>query len=123
MDYETRKIAIEKLDLLVTSIAYPDEFLDNGKIEKYYQKLNFQSKDYFSQILDAKLFQFNDYYDWYEPIIPNDWTKRRQALKVNAWYIQWENRIGKLLLSSTEWRFPKIFEKNFASRKTHLFLF
>lgn len=41
MDDETRKSALEKADAMVTHIAYPDELLDNAKLEEFYNNVSY----------------------------------------------------------------------------------
>lgn len=44
MDEETRKSALDKANTIVDHIAYPDELLDDKKIEQLYDKVKFLIK-------------------------------------------------------------------------------
>lgn len=40
MDEKTRKSALEKADAMTTHIAYPDELLDDKKLEEFYSNVS-----------------------------------------------------------------------------------
>lgn len=44
MDEKTRKNALEKADSMTTHIAYPDELLDDKKIEEFYKDVGIFKK-------------------------------------------------------------------------------
>lgn len=48
MDDVTRKAALEKAESMSTHIAYPDELLDNKKLEEFYENVSFNYYFYWS---------------------------------------------------------------------------
>lgn len=53
MDDVTKKAALEKAASMSTHIAYPDELLDNKKLEEFYENVRFKNYQlfYFSRFL------------------------------------------------------------------------
>lgn len=43
MDNVTKKAALEKAASMATHIAYPDELLDNKKLEEFYQNVSIKN--------------------------------------------------------------------------------
>ncbi|XP_062123109.1 neprilysin-2-like [Drosophila sulfurigaster albostrigata] len=59
MDDKTRLEAKNKLHKMATNIGYPDELLDNEKLNKYYEKLEIDPNNYFKSYLAFNIFQTN----------------------------------------------------------------
>uniref|UniRef100_A0A1B0DA99 Peptidase M13 N-terminal domain-containing protein n=1 Tax=Phlebotomus papatasi TaxID=29031 RepID=A0A1B0DA99_PHLPP len=51
MDDKTRKAAIAKAKAMTTHIGYPDEIMDNSKLEEYYKDLNIDPAKYLESVL------------------------------------------------------------------------
>ena len=96
MDETTRKSALNKLKAMSTHIGYPDELMDNAKIEKYYANLKVDENNYLLSILNMSIFDTNySLSKLREPVIKNDWINYASAAVVNAFYSETENSIRK----------------------------
>lgn len=96
MSETTRQKALQKLDAMHSLIGYPDELMDDSKIEKFYEKLEVNENDYLSFILSLE--SFNDKISLaklYVPVNKTDWQSRQPAFTVNAFYSNQENSIRK----------------------------
>lgn len=94
MDDETRKSAINKLHSMSTHIGYPDEIMDNSKIEEYYQDLEIDENDYLKSVLHMNVFG-TDYAftKLRKPVNKTDWITHARPAIVNAFYSSIENSI------------------------------
>lgn len=94
MDDETKKNALEKADSMTTHIAYPDELLDDKKIEEFYGDLELDEGYYLKSILNLTLFgtQFS-FKRLRQPVNKTDWISHGRPAIVNAFYSSIENSI------------------------------
>lgn len=56
MDEQTRKSALDKLHSMSTHIGYPDEIMNDTKIEKYYENLDVDPNNYLLSVLNMNVF-------------------------------------------------------------------
>ncbi|XP_045472319.1 neprilysin-2-like isoform X1 [Harmonia axyridis] len=94
MDDETKKNAIEKAKSMSTHIAYPDELLDDSKLEEFYQNLEMDENNYMGSVLNLTLFgtQFS-FKRLRQPVNKTDWITHGRPAIVNAFYSSIENSI------------------------------
>lgn len=96
MDEETRKSAINKLHAMSTHIGYPDEIMDNSKIEKYYENLEIDENNYLSSVLNMNVFGTDYAFNKLrKPVNKTDWVTHARPAVVNAFYSSIENSIRK----------------------------
>lgn len=96
MDEKTRKEALEKLEWIQPHIAYPDEFLDDKKLDGYYQYLKMYPDSYLKSQLSLRLFKLAyDFDQLRKPVNKTDWISHGRAAIVNAFYDPTENSIRK----------------------------
>ncbi|XP_008202440.2 neprilysin-2-like [Nasonia vitripennis] len=94
MDEKTRKAALEKLDWIQPHIAYPDEFLDDKKLDGYYQYLKMYPDSYLKSQLSLRLFKLAyDFEQLRKPVNKTDWISHGRSAIVNAFYDPTENSI------------------------------
>lgn len=105
MGDETKAAAIKKAKAMSTYVGYPDELMDNDKLEEYYSGLELDSNCYFRSVLRIRKFELRKkIYDQIEvkPIRrnkTNDWVSHSESAHVNAFYSRLENSIGMTLLN------------------------
>lgn len=96
MDEETRKSATNKLHAMSTHIGYPDEIMDNSKIEKYYENLEIDENNYLSSVLNMNVFGTDYAFNKLrKPVNKTDWVTHARPAVVNAFYSSIENSIRK----------------------------
>lgn len=94
MDDETRKAALDKAESMSTHIAYPDELLDDKKLEELYAKLEISPGNYLQSILNLTLFNNEYSFDKLrKPVNKSDWVTHGRPAVVNAFYSSIENSI------------------------------
>lgn len=94
MDEQTKKEAQKKLHAMATHIGYPDEMLDDSKIEKYYHKLNIDSNKYFESFLGMNVFGTDYSFNKLRlPVNKTEWVRHARPAIVNAFYSSIENSI------------------------------
>nr|CAD7406995.1 unnamed protein product [Timema poppensis] len=94
MDDETRMKGIDKAKSMSVHIAYPDELLDNSKLEKFYQHLEINPDLYLESILN--LTKFGTSYSFgrlRQPVNKSEWITHGRPAVVNAYYSSIENSI------------------------------
>lgn len=97
MDNETRKSALNKLHSMSTHIGYPDEIMDNAKIEEYYKDLEIDANDYLKSVLHMNVFGTDYAFNKLrKPVNKTDWVTHARPAIVNAFYSSIENSIRKL---------------------------
>lgn len=97
MDNETRKSALNKLHSMSTHIGYPDEIMDNSKIEEYYKDLEIDPDDYLKSVLHMNVFGTDYAFNKLrKPVNKTDWVTHARPAIVNAFYSSIENSIRKL---------------------------
>ena len=93
MDEETRKYALEKLDAMGAVVAYPDELLDDGKVEEYYKDLDIESGSYLNGYINIAKFVRNANYKQLRAA--KHWADEAGVTVVNAFYNPLKNTISK----------------------------
>ncbi|XP_011312064.1 membrane metallo-endopeptidase-like 1 isoform X2 [Fopius arisanus] len=94
MDEETRKSALEKAASMTSHIAYPDELLDDSKLEEFYQDLELSDENYLQGILNLTLFGTEySFSKLRKPVNKSDWVTHGRPAVVNAFYSSIENSI------------------------------
>ena len=97
MDEDTRIAALKKLVGMKSVVAYPDEFVDDSSIEKYYNHLEMEPDQFLQNILNVRRVSYmNKISKLREPMIDrNDWTDIGGSIaEVNAFYWPELNTIG-----------------------------
>lgn len=101
MDETTKLHAIEKTKSMETHIAYPDELLDDKKLDEFYADLDIEADDYFGNMLKVRKFdQINQFKMFREAVNKSDWRTHSQPAMVNAQYSPLENSIREFIDSS-----------------------
>lgn len=94
MDEETRKSALNKAASMASHIAYPDELLNNDKLEEFYEKLELTTDNYLEGILNLTLFGVEySFSKLRKPVNKSDWVTHGRPAIVNAFYSSIENSI------------------------------
>ena len=95
MDEETRIAALKKIEGMKSIVAYPDEFINDSLIEKYYNNLEMIPDQYYQNSLKiSRLYMNHTISQLREPIIGRgDWTIH-YITTVNAFYRFQLNTIG-----------------------------
>lgn len=94
MDEKTKKAALNKLHSMSTHIGYPDEIMDNSKIEKYYENLKIDEHNYLSSVLNMNVFGTDYAFNKLrKPVNKTDWVTHARPAVVNAFYSSIENSI------------------------------
>ncbi|XP_044750309.1 uncharacterized protein LOC123310736 [Coccinella septempunctata] len=87
MDQDTKNAALEKLRHMDKYIAYPDELMDDTKLEGYYKDLHLTNDNFLEIVLNVSKFQTEkDMMQLSEPVIRSDWRTRSSVAIVNAFY-------------------------------------
>lgn len=97
MDESTRRQAIRKAEAMLFDIGYPDELVDDDKLNEYYLDLELQNDSLFHNVLRIRKFhQMHNIKQYREPIDKKDWREHatRTAI-VNAFNIPQHNTIRK----------------------------
>ncbi|XP_029033207.1 neprilysin-2 isoform X2 [Osmia bicornis bicornis] len=94
MDDDTRKSALKKAASMSSHIAYPDELLDDKKLEEFYEKLELTTDNYLEGILNLTLFGVEySFSKLRKPVNKSDWVTHGRPAIVNAFYSSIENSI------------------------------
>ncbi|KAM7362048.1 M13 family metallopeptidase neprilysin 2 isoform 1-T1 [Cochliomyia hominivorax] len=94
MDEMTKMEAKKKLHSMTTHIGYPDEMLDNEKLEEYYRKLDIDPYKYFESFLKMNVFGTDYSFNKLRlPVNKTDWIRHARPAVVNAFYSSIENSI------------------------------
>lgn len=97
MDDKTRKAAEKKVKAMSTHIGYPDEIMDNSKLEEYYKDLNIDPSTYLESVLSMNKFGSDYAFNKLrKPVNKTDWVTHAKPAIVNAFYSSIENSIRKL---------------------------
>lgn len=96
MDDMTREAALNKVKAMTTHIGYPDEIMDDSKIEGYYQNLDIDPNNYLSSVLNMNVFGTDYAFNKLrKPVNKTDWVTHARPAIVNAFYSSIENSIRK----------------------------
>jgi predicted metalloendopeptidase len=96
LDEKTRKFALDKAKNMRSHIGFPDELMDDRKIEEYYRDLTFNK----NSTLLGEIFKLDDFYrrkDYLKlrlPVNKTEWTKYAHVADVNARYSWLDNEIS-----------------------------
>ncbi|KAL1513422.1 hypothetical protein ABEB36_002838 [Hypothenemus hampei] len=94
MDEKTKQNALEKAKSMSTHIAYPDEMLNNDKLEEFYSDLELDENKYLKSILNLTLFGTKfSFKRLRQPVNKTDWITHGRPAVVNAFYSAIENSI------------------------------
>lgn len=97
MDQQTKAAAMEKLNTMATHIGYPDEMMDNRKLEEYYNGLAINPDTYLESVLHMNIFGTDYAFNKLrKPVNKTEWTSHAKPAVVNAFYSSIENSIRKL---------------------------
>ncbi|XP_001944441.2 neprilysin-2 [Acyrthosiphon pisum] len=88
MDDETREKAMDKAKAMTHIIAYPDELLDDSKLNAYYENLDVNDQDFYTSILNLTKFNTdNEFLKLRKPVNKPDWVTYGELVTiVNAFY-------------------------------------
>lgn len=96
MDDDTREAALNKVKSMSTHIGYPDEIMDNKKLEEYYNHLEIDANDYLKSVLRMNVFGTDYAFNKLrKPVNKTDWVTHARPAIVNAFYSSIENSIRK----------------------------
>ena len=94
MDEKTKSAALEKLEYVTPHIAYPDELLDDKKLEDYYEKFELDKDSYVKSKLNSFQFHLDRAFRKFRtPVNKTDWTTHSNSAVVNAFYNPSQNSI------------------------------
>lgn len=100
MDPQTREAAMDKVNAMATHIGYPDEIMDNKKIESYYDDLTIDPDNYLLSVLNMNVFGTDYAFNKLrKPVNKTDWVTHARPAIVNAFYSSIENSIRMYLIS------------------------
>lgn len=96
MDNVTRVAALNKVKSMSTHIGYPDEIMDNTKLEEYYKGLEINPDQYLESVLKMNVFGTDYAFNKLrKPVNKTDWVTHSRPAIVNAFYSSIENSIRK----------------------------
>lgn len=99
MDDKTKKAALRKLKSIYAHVAYPDELLDNEKLDKHFENLKQFPDSYLDSYLSSNLFNINDAFQLLnKPANKTDWISHGFSAVVNAYYQYAENSLRKYFI-------------------------
>lgn len=97
MDDVTRMEAIEKAKSMTSHIAFPDELIDNNKLEEFYKGLELKPDSLLQNVLRVRTFNDkNAIQRLRKPVNKTDWESHTMPTTVNAAYSPLENSIRKV---------------------------
>lgn len=92
MDEVTRTKAIDKANAMNVYVGYPNELLDNKKINLYYKNLEVDYDNYLNFVLNVTIFKTDKTIEQLWKINnKTDWTTHSYSTAVNAFYDSSEN--------------------------------
>ncbi|XP_031639286.1 neprilysin-2-like [Contarinia nasturtii] len=94
MDDETRQSALNKLKAMSTYVGYPDEMMNDSKIEEYHKNVEIDENNYLLSYLNLSVFGTDlGFKEFRKPYIKTDWTMHSDPAIVNAFYSSISNSI------------------------------
>ncbi|RZC35967.1 Peptidase M13 N domain containing protein, partial [Asbolus verrucosus] len=94
MDDVTRQHALEKAEAIRAYIAYPDELLNDEKIDEYYRNLTVNPQKYLESAQNVTLFVLQNMFKKLDmPADTKDWKDHALAIFINAYYNPNQNSI------------------------------
>lgn len=101
MDETTRLAAFDKAKAMTTHIGYPDEIMDNKKLEEYYGELEIDPDRYLESVLNMNVFGTDYAFNKLrKPVNKTDWVTHARPAIVNAFYSSIENSIRECCRTS-----------------------
>lgn len=99
MDEKTRTEALRKLNAMQTLIGYPDELMDDSKLNKYHEDLNITVTNTFfeNMLYIQKFFSDFEFRRLRQLFNKTDWVDHSKPADVNAYYSGIENNIRKYM--------------------------
>lgn len=98
MDPTTRMAALDKVKAMTTHIGYPDEIMDDKKLEEYYEGLEINPDTYLESVLRMNVFGTDYAFNKLRKSVnKTDWVTHSRPAIVNAFYSSIENSIRKSL--------------------------
>lgn len=96
MDEKTKQIAQKKLSLVKQYIAYPDEILDDEKLDAYYHNIEVHPGSFLKSHLSIEIANVKRSLKGFKHSTKdNSWTHHIDIATANAVYLRSENSIGK----------------------------
>lgn len=97
MDENTKNAAVAKANSLIAHIAYPDELVNDTKLEEYYKDLEMEEDQYLLNALRLNQFKTRRVVeDLYKPVDKSEWLTHSTPAMTNAFYSALENSIREL---------------------------
>jgi len=94
MDDQTREAALSKAKAISPHIGYPDEIMDDKKLEEYYKNLEIDPNNFLGSILKMNVFGTDYAFNKLrQPVNKTDWETHARPTIVNAFYSWIENSI------------------------------
>ncbi|XP_043285773.1 neprilysin-2-like [Venturia canescens] len=94
VDEKTRVIMMEKAVGMVSHVSYPDELLDDAKLEKIYEGLNFSGNTYIEGLVKVKKFEDDLYWGKLnKPVNRSDWMDAGGSAIVETFHYPMNNRV------------------------------
>ncbi|XP_058792656.1 neprilysin-2-like [Phymastichus coffea] len=94
MDEETKTAAEKKLNSVQTYVGFPDEFLDNEKLDKHFESLNTDADSYLKSHLNLNLFNLAYKLEQLKnPVNKSNWIFHSHSATINAFYGPVENSV------------------------------
>lgn len=102
MDNVTKAAAKDKVKTMSTHIGYPDEMMDNRKLEEYYNGLSINPDKYLESVLHMNIFGTDYAFNKLRKAVnKTEWTSHARPAVVNAFYSSIENSIRKYNIGKT----------------------
>lgn len=100
MDNKTKQSAMEKVNAMASHVGYPDELLDDRKLEEYHKGIDVDPESLLNSVLKINIF-YSDYSfnELRLPVNKSEWIAHAATTFINAYYSFEENSIGKELLA------------------------
>lgn len=99
MDEATRASAIHKVEKMENHIAYPNELMDDAKLNKFHETMEVPEGDYLRSVLNLNYFRLKtESKKLRKPINKTDWEAKSDVAIANAYYGWFDNSICKFLL-------------------------
>ena len=106
IDNTAKNSALEKLNMMRSVIAYPDELLNDTKLNEFYQTIELTKGNFFENYLNVSLFNtLRSYSSLRIPLDRYHWTQVDRGETMSAIYNRVQNFICKYI------RFSQKYEK------------
>lgn len=96
MDDKTKTAALEKVNAMHSHIGYPDELLDDAKLDGYHKDMEVVPDNLLKSVLKINVFSSDySYNELRLPVNRTDWIAHAAPTFINAYYSFEENSIGE----------------------------